>query len=399
MNIFKKIYCRTFQGIMKIVLPLMPYREPKALEKVEDIAPILIEKAIKNVLLVTDKSIKELGLTKTLEKSLEDNKIKFKIFDKVVPNPTSANVENGLKIYNESGCGAIIALGGGSVMDCAKAIGARAVNPKKPLNKMKGLLKVKYPLPPLFAIPTTAGTGSETTVTAVITDSVTHHKYTINDFDLIPHYAVLDASLTLGLPKGLTATTGVDALTHSIEAFIGGATTENTRKNALESARLIFENLPKVVKDGSNIKARKEMLRASYMAGLAFTRSYVGYVHAIAHTLGGEYGVPHGLANAVILPYMLTEYGSSVYKKLKVMAVYCKIAESGDSEQIATKKFIDRIIEMNEDFDIPKAFDCIKEKDIPELAKKASAEANPLYPVPKLMSAKELEKMYYKVRV
>lgn len=398
MNIFSKMYCRAFQGVMRMVLPMMPYREPAILERVEDISGVLIEKNIMKVLVVTDKGIRELGLTKALEKDLKNNKITFEIYDGVIPNPTSVNVEEALNIYNENGCGAIIALGGGSVMDCAKAVGARAVNPEKPLNKMKGLLKVKYPLPPLFAIPTTAGTGSETTVTAVITDHVTHHKYTINDFDLIPHYAVLDAKLTMGLPRGLTATTGMDALTHAIEAFIGNSTTESSRKNALEAARLIFDNLPKVVEDGKNERARSQMLRASYLAGLAFTRSYVGYNHAIAHTLGGKYGVAHGLANAVILPYMLSEYKDMIYKKIKIMAVYCEVARPYDNEQIATSKFINKIIEMNEKFGIPKVFDCIKEEDIPGMAKTASAEANPLYPVPKLMSAKELEKMYYKIK-
>lgn len=398
MNIFSKMYCRAFQGVMKLVQPLMPYREPKMLEGVENISSILIEKEISKVLFITGKDIRELGLTKSLEKSLKDNKIKYEVFDEVVPNPTTVNVENGLRIYVETGCQAIIALGGGSVMDCAKAIGARAVNPKKPLKKMRGLLKVKNPLPPLFAIPTTAGTGSETTVTAVITDNATHHKYTINDFDLIPQYAVLDPKLTIGLPSGLTATTGMDALTHAIEAFIGNSTTDSSRKNALEASRLIIENLPKVVADGKNERARSQMLRASYMAGLAFTRSYVGYNHAIAHTLGGKYGISHGLANAVLLPYMLAEYGDKIYKKIKVMAVYCNVARPYDNEQIATSKFIRHIQEMNEEFGIPRTFDCIRAEDIPSLAKLASSEANPLYPVPKLMSAKELEKMYYKIK-
>jgi alcohol dehydrogenase class IV len=263
---------------------------------------------------------------------------------------------------------------------------------------MKGLLKVKGPIPKFFAIPTTAGTGSETTVSAVITDEKTHHKYVINDFDLIPNYAVLDADLTVGLPVGLTATTGMDALTHAIEAYIGGSTTPETRKHALESARLIFENLPKVCEDGKNIRARSQMLKASYLAGLAFTRSYVGYVHAVAHTLGGKYGVAHGLANAVILPYVLAEYGSTIYKKLKVMAVYCNIARPYDNEQIATSKLLNRIREMNEQFGIPKTFDCIVEQDIPALAALASKEANPLYPVPKLMNAKELTKIYYRIK-
>ena len=320
------------------------------------------------------------------------------VFDDVVPNPTIDNIEAGKACYEENKCEAIIALGGGSVMDCAKMIGARVANPDKTVSQMKGLLKVKNKLPVLIAIPTTAGTGSETTLTAVITDSSTHHKYTINDFDLIPKYAVLDESLTLKLPAGLTATTGMDAFTHAIEAYIGNSTTDFTRRCALDAIRLIVENLPKVYADPSNERARKYMLKASYLAGLAFSRSYVGYVHAIAHSLGGKYGTPHGLANAVILPYVLSEYGPKLNKKLKTMAVFAGIARPYDEEQIAASKFINKIFEFNETFGIPKKFDFINSEDIPELAKKADKEANPLYPVPKLMNAKELEKLYYKLQ-
>ena len=398
MNFFSKAYCRVYQTIFKWVMPLMPYREPQILDSVLDIAPLLLEKNINSVLLVTDNGILDLGLTKSLEKSLKENKIKFTVFSDIVPNPTTTNVENGVEVYNTNACQALIAFGGGSVMDCAKGIGARVSNPDKPINKMKGLLKVKKPIPLLFAIPTTAGTGSETTVTAVITDADSHHKYTINDFKLIPTYAVLDESLTLKLPKGLTATTGMDALTHAIEAFIGNSTTDFTSKCALDAARLIFENITKVYDDGTNERARKHMLKASYLAGCAFTRSYVGYVHAVAHTLGGQYGTPHGLANAVILPYVLAEYGKTINKKLARMAVYCDIAKKYDSEEMAASKFINKILELNDYLGIPKTFDFIKEDDIPEMAKKASAEANPLYPVPKLMSAKELEKIYYKIK-
>lgn len=398
MNFFSKAYCRVYQTIFKWVMPLMPYREPQILDSVLDIAPVLLDKNINNVLLVTDNGILDLGLAKSLEKSLKENKIKFTVFSDIVPNPTTTNVENGVEVYNANACQALIAFGGGSVMDCAKGIGARVSNPDKPINKMKGLLKVKNPIPLLFAIPTTAGTGSETTVTAVITDADSHHKYTINDFKLIPTYAVLDESLTLKLPKGLTATTGMDALTHAIEAFIGNSTTDYASKCALDAARLIFENITKVYDDGSNERSRKHMLKASYLAGCAFTRSYVGYVHAVAHTLGGQYGTPHGLANAVILPYMLAEYGSTINKKLARMAVYCDIAKKYDSEEMAASKFINKILELNDYMGIPKTFDFIKDEDISDMAKKASAEANPLYPVPKLMDAKELEKIYYKIK-
>lgn len=396
MNIFSKIWCRMYQGVFKIAMPLLPYREPQVLESVLKIKEVLKEKNITKVLLVTDSGVKK--LTKSLVDDLKGNEITPVVFDNVMPNPTISVIEDGLKKYLEKECQGIIAFGGGSVMDTAKVIGARIVKPKKSVKKMKGLLKIRKELPTLIAVPTTAGTGSETTIAAVITDEESKRKYPINDFSLIPHFAVLDASLTLGLPQGLTATTGMDALTHAVEAFIGKSTTKDTRLNALNAAKLIIENITKVYDDGSNERARSHMLKASYMAGLAFTKSYVGYVHAIAHSLGGEYHTPHGLANAVILPYVLGVYGKSIHSKLKTMAVFCGVAKQYDSDEIASNKFINKIIEINEYMGIPKKFDCIKSEDIKKLAKNASREANPLYPVPKLLSAKELEKIYYNLQ-
>jgi alcohol dehydrogenase class IV len=398
MNIFNKIYCRVYQWIFKIAMPLLPYRKPETLESVLDIKNILKMNYLKSALIVTDKGIRNLGLVDSLEFDLKDNLITPTIFDNIVPNPTVQNIEDGVKTYTENNCDCIIAFGGGSVMDCAKMIGARVSNPKKTVSKMKGLLKVKNKLPMLIAIPTTAGTGSETTIAAVITDPEKKHKYVINDFKLIPYYAVLDANLTLGLPKHITSTTGMDALTHAIEAYIGNTTTEETRKASLEACRLIFENIKKVYDDGSNLRSRQYMLKASYLAGVAFTRSYVGYVHAIAHSLGGKYNTPHGLANAVVLPYVLSEYKESVYKKLSEIAIYSGVARKYDSEQNAANKLINKIFELNEYMGIPRKFDFIEEDDIYEMSKHASIEANPLYPVPKLMSRKELAKIYYKIK-
>lgn len=388
------MYCRMYQGIFKMAMPLLPYREPITLESVLDIKSVLKSNNINKVLIVTDNGVRGLGLTTSLEKDLEENEIGVSVYDKTVPNPTIDCIEEALDMYISEGCKGIIAFGGGSVMDCAKVVGARSVKPNQSVEKMKGLLKVGKKLPLLIAIPTTAGTGSETTLAAVITDSKTHYKYPINDFNLIPQYAVLDSSLTLGLPKGLTATTGMDALTHAIEAYIGKSTTKKTRTCALEACKLIFENLPKAYTNGKDKDARQNMLRASYLAGVAFTRSYVGYVHAIAHSLGGKYGVPHGLANAIILPYMLNEYDKSAHKKLKEIAVYCGLAEESDSAKVASSKVINKIIEFNTNMQIPNKIEGIKEKDIPALAILADKEGNPLYPVPKLMNAKELEEMY-----
>ena len=399
MNIFKKLYCRVYQGIFRLILPILPYREPKILKSNNDISTLLKEKKIDNVMLVTDKTLKSIGLTKSLEENLTLSNIKVVVFSDVVANPTTQNVEDGLKLYKKQLCNGLIAFGGGSSMDCAKAIGARIVKPKKSLSKMKGLLKICKKLPLLIAIPTTAGTGSETTLAAVITDSVTRHKYAINDFSLIPHFAMLDATLTINLPKFVTATTGMDALTHAIESYIGRSTTKDTRKNALEATKLIFENLYEAYLHGENLKARQNMLLASYKAGLAFTKSYVGYVHAIAHSLGGKYNVAHGLANAVILPIMLKKYNKAVYKKLYKMALYVGLIDEKVGVEEGALLFIEKIEELNKKMNIGNTIKELKKEDIENLARTAEKEGNPLYPVPVLYTAKELEDVYYKLLV
>lgn len=398
MNWFKKLYCRAFQTVFKIALPILPYREPKILKTNDDVLIALKEKNINKVLLVTDQGIKNLGLTNSLETTLAENKIEVYVFDQTVPNPTTQNVEDAYNIYKQNNCKAIIGFGGGSVMDCAKATGIRVARPKKTLGQLKGILKVRKKLPTLIAVPTTAGTGSETTLAAVITDSVTRHKYAINDFPLIPKYALLNAELTIGLPKHITSTTGMDALTHAVEAYIGRSTTKQTRTCALKATKLIFENLLVSYNEPSNLQARENMLVAAYNAGLAFTKSYVGYVHAVAHSLGGKYNVAHGLANAVILPYVLRKFGRKIYKKLWEMGIYAGLFNENTPKEVGAKIFIEKIEEMNSIMNIPTKIDEIKDEDIPSLAKTAEHEANSLYPVPVLYTAEELELIYREVK-
>ncbi len=397
MNQLRKIYCRTFQTAFKIALPFLPYRTPETIGSVKGIPDILKKRKCSAVLIITDAGIRKLGLTKRLQKVLTDYDIPYFIYDKTVANPTTVNVAEALSIYQENGCDAIIGFGGGSSMDCAKAVGARAAKPKQSLAKMKGILKVRKKLPLLMAIPTTAGTGSETTLAAVITDAETRHKYAINDFPLIPRYAVLDPKVTVSLPPSITATTGMDALTHAVEAFIGNSTTYGTRQNALLAVRLIFENIDTAYRDGKNIDARRNMLHASYYAGCAFTKSYVGYVHAVAHSLGGEYNVPHGLANAVILPLVLESYGESVHKKLHKLAVAAGISDPETPISESAERFIQAIKEMKKRFGIGDHIPEINDVDIPKLAHYADKEANPLYPVPVLMDSSELEGFYYRL--
>lgn len=397
MNKLKKLYCRTFQTVFKIAIPFLPYRTPEIIGSVKGIPEVIQKKKCRHALIITDGGIRKLGLLRRLEIALTDNEIFYTIYDKTVANPTTENVEEAVELYHTRECDCIIGFGGGSSMDCAKAVGARIAQPRYSLEKMKGILKVWKKLPLLIAIPTTAGTGSETTLACVITDAETRHKYVINSFPLIPHYAVLDPKVTLSLPPHITSTTGLDALTHAVEAYIGRSTTRGTRKNALMATKLIFENLDTAYFDGSNVDARRNMLHAAYYAGSAFTKSYVGYVHAVAHSLGGQYNVPHGLANAVILPMVLESYGPTIHKKLRRLAIEARLCGKDTPTEEAAQLFIQAVKDMKQRFDIGDTIPAIQEEDIEKLARYADKEANPLYPVPVLMNAKELESFYYQL--
>lgn len=395
MNVFKKIYCRIFQECFHIAIPILPYRDPKILNSIEELPAEFAKNGIKKVFLVTDSFLR--SLAEKLIELLPQAGIECIVYDKTKPNPTVSDIEEALAIYKAENCEALIGFGGGSAIDCAKAVGARVACPRKSLAQMKGILKVHHKLPLLAAIPTTAGTGSETTVATIITDDKTHYKYPINDFPLIPHIAVLDPKMTYTMPASLTATTGMDALTHAIEAFIGRSTTKQTRDYSIRAVKLIFANIENAYKNGYDENARRNMLIAANLAGSAFTRSYVGYVHAVAHSLGGAYNTPHGLANSVLLPVVLESYGSKIWKKLKVLAVAGGIASEANSAQTAAEKFIAEIYRLNEAMNIPKTLKGIKVEDVPELARRADKEANPLYPVPILWNAKELEHFYFDV--
>lgn len=395
MNSFKELYCRTFQAVFHIAIPLLPYRDPKTHQSLDAIPDILGKK---KALIVTDQGLVRAGLLSMLTDVLDRAGSAYAIYDQTIPNPTIDNVEAARQLYIDEHCEVLIALGGGSAMDCAKAAGARIAQPFMTIPQMRGILRVWRRLPLLIAIPTTAGTGSETTLAAVITDAKLHYKYPIESFPLIPHHAVLDYRLTTGLPKHITATTGMDALTHAIEAYIGGSTTRETRAAAIEATRLIHTYLYRAYMDGTDAEARQQMLQAAFYAGLAFSKSYVGYVHAVAHSLGGQYGTPHGLANSVLLPIVLRDYGVYAEKKLARLARKAGVVSEGKNDCETARCFINWIQEMNDKMQIPRRLDGIREMDIPGMARKAAAEGNPLYPVPRLMDAKELERYYHMVK-
>lgn len=397
MNPIKAIYCRTVQAVLRAALPVLPYREPQVFHNCGELKCVFQKENIRRVLIVTDAGIVRSGIAAQLEAVLDEDDISYAVYDQTRPNPTVVNVEQALSLYRRYRCQALIAIGGGSSMDCAKAVGARLARPGTPLGKLKGTLRILRPLPTLIAIPTTAGTGSETTLAAVITDTQAQHKYVMNDFVLIPKYAVLDARLTLSLPPHLTATTGMDALTHAVEAYIGHSTTRQTRQEALEATRLVFANVERAYRNGKDYEARSNMLTAAYRAGIAFSRSYVGYVHAVAHSLGGQYNIPHGLANAVLLPYVLERYGSCVHRKLHDLAVAAGVASPKEEDADAAAKFIRAIRQLNARMGIPETLEGIRPEDIPVMAAHAEKEANPLYPVPRLMTREELTFFYEQV--
>mgnify|MGYP004620387501 FL=1 len=397
MNPIKAIYCRTVQAVLRAALPVLPYREPQVFHSCGELSTVFQKENIRRVLIVTDAGIVRSGIASQLEAVLDEDDISYAVYDQTRPNPTVVNVEQALSLYQRYRCQALIAIGGGSSMDCAKAVGARLARPGTPLGKLKGTLRILRPLPTLIAIPTTAGTGSETTLAAVITDTQAQHKYVMNDFVLIPKYAVLDARLTLSLPPHLTATTCMDALTHAVEAYIGRSTTRQTRQEALEATRLVFANVERAYRNGKDYEARSNMLTAAYRAGIAFSRSYVGYVHAVAHSLGGQYNIPHGLANAVLLPYVLENYGSCIHRKLHDLAVAAGVASPQEEDAIAAAKFIRAIRQLNARMGIPETLEGIRPEDIPVMAAHAEKEANPLYPVPRLMTREELTFFYEQV--
>lgn len=399
MAILTNAFCRVYQKTFKMVMPVFNWDEPELLKgpgAIKDLPALVKSKGVNNVLVVTDKGLMSLNLLDSLFEALEKQGIKYTVYDGVQPNPSIENIEEGRRIYLKNNCEGIIAFGGGSPMDCAKVVGARIANPNKSVSQMRGLLKVVRKIPPFFAVPTTAGTGSETTLAAVVSNMQTHEKYAINDPQLRPKYAVLDPELTTGLPKKITSTTGMDALTHAVEAYIGQSGVKSTNEYAEKATKLIFENLEKAYEDGKNIEARENMLVASYYAGMAFTRAYVGYVHAIAHNLGGLYGTPHGLANAVILPHVLEYYGESAYAKLADLAEIVGIDGADDKEKAL--KFIEEIKRMNKAMEIPEHFDFIKDEDIPTIVERALKEGNPLYPVPKIMDKEDCAQVVKTIR-
>ena len=399
-NRWETLGCRAFQAALKVGNCLMGYRMPECLEgagKVAELGAFLRERKMGDALVVTGSGMMRRGQLAPMLRGFEENGIRYVVETYDATDPTSEDVERGYRAYREHGCRMIVAVGGGSRIDCAKAIAARVAQPRKGVAQLQGLLKVHRRTPCVVAIPTTAGAGSETTVAAVITDAATHRKASINDPFLIPHYAVLDPEMTVGLPPFMTAITGMDALTHAVEAYTNRTyNTELEDRLAREAVKRIHDSLPAAFADGSDLAARQSMQRAAFCAGRAFTRGCVGYVHAIGHALGSLYSIPHGLAMAVLLPHVLRRYGPAVHGRLAELADVCGIGSGSAQEKAGA--FIEWIEAMNRRMGLPEGFDMIREEDIPQIIAWALKEANPLYPVPVVWDAQDMRSLLDTVR-
>ncbi len=395
-----KIILRIYKIIIKLYVQTLRLQKTVILNQSNssvEIAAIIKKKKFTSILIITDKTIIANKLHFKITKELKLKKIQHFIYDNVIPNPTVQNVNEASEIYRQNGCAAIIAIGGGSVIDCAK-LASVVVLSGKPVQSYDRLIPFIRARVPLIAIPTTSGSGSEVTMSAVITDTARKKKMPISDKKLVPDYVILDPDYTKKLPKEITAATGMDALTHAVESYIGTWSFKESRQFAKDAVKLVLKNLEKAYSDGTDKDTRANMALAATYGGFAFRLSSLGYCHAVAHRMSELYAIPHGLANAIILPHVLDFSFESCYKKLAELAVYAEIGSDKKTEKENAELFIAKIKNMNRKMKIPAVIKEIKNEDIPLIAKRAAAEANAIYPVPKIMNRKELTEFIFKLK-
>jgi alcohol dehydrogenase len=349
----------------------------------------------RKILLVTDLGVEKRGLIEPLTEALAAGGPKraaenLVVFDEVTADAPIPVIEKGIEILRHAKCDALVAIGGGSVIDAAKVIGLAAANDKHP-RELVGYFRGRHAPAPIYAVPTTAGTGSEVTVAAVISDPEREAKLVIADTRIVPRMAALDPLLMTGLPRDVTASTGMDALTHAIEAYVGYWSTAFTDHMALSAVGMIYANLPLAYENGNDLAAREKMALASTYAGLAFTRANVGNVHAIAHQLGGKYHTPHGLANAIMLPHVLRFSSAAITGKLARLAQSARLGNADEPQAELAQRFLDSIDVLSRKIDIPRRLEALREEDIPQLAQAARREADFNYPVPRVMSQQDCE--------
>ncbi|EGT4144761.1 L-threonine dehydrogenase [Clostridium perfringens] len=342
----------------------------------KDAGEQVAELGFKKALIVTDKVLGQIGIVKKVTDVLDNKSIEYAIYDETKPNPTVKNVNDGLALLKEKECDFVISLGGGSAHDCAKGIALLATNGGE-IKDYEGVDKSKKPQLPMVGINTTAGTGSEMTLFAIITDEERHIKMALVDKHLTPIIAVNDPMLMLAMPKSLTAATGMDALTHAIEAYVSTSATPITDACAEKAIELISNYLVNAVENGQDVEARDMMAYAEYLAGMAFNNASLGYVHAMAHQLGGFYNLPHGVCNAILLPHV------QEYNKATSASRLAKIAKimggniEGLTDEQGADLCIDMIKSLSQTIGIPEGLGVlgVKESDFETLATNALNDA------------------------
>ncbi len=397
----KKGYYRFVQLFTIPFSHLMTKEKPKMLigpGSIKSLYKELKSEGAAKPLIVTDKELTKIKLLDGMFRTFEENNIEYLVFDEVAPNPTISMVEAAKSTYLENNCDSMIGFGGGSPIDCAKIALGLTVKPGTTVKDLGMFFSIKGDIPPFFAVPTTAGTGTETNFGAIITDPDNRRKFATASKKLLAKCVVLDPELSLGLPPEVTATTGMDALTHAVESYINVAGGESGNENAIKAVKIIFENLLNLYENGNQIEAREAMAQAAHYAGLAMNVGFLGYVHAIAHKLGGMYNIPHGLANAVILPHVLDYYGQKVHKKLSKLAIAAGIGVEQEPRSALAERFIQTVREMNETMNIPSSIKEINDDDIDIIAEAAINEAHPMYPVPKFMKLEDLREIIIKLK-
>jgi alcohol dehydrogenase class IV len=382
--LIRKIKHRLLLTLMRLLAPLMGGSGRLTLfagsASASQLCQHIARTGASRVMIVTDKPLRELGVADQAVTTLVAAGIDIAWFDGVEPNPTFKQVEAGAQEVARHGSEAIVAVGGGSSMDAAKVIALCATNEGSP-TEWVGHNKFKHAPLPVFAIPTTSGTGSEATMGAVISDSVTHDKGIVVGDAMLPVAAALDPDLSLGLPAHITAATGIDALTHAIEAYIGVWERGSRSQDSEMAVKLIFNHLATACRDGSNREARESMALAAFYGGAAINQVNVGNVHAIAHQLGAQYGIPHGLANALVLPHVLDFCVEQARPRLAALGRL--IGLSGGEAELASG-FIQAVRDLQAEIGIPLVSDLIKAQDYESICDMAIAEGDG-YPVPRLL--------------
>lgn len=386
-NLFSRLRVRALGFAVRLApapTPLMLTGPDSALE----LARMIADRGARSVVVVTDAMLVKLGVVTPVLNALKEAGLTVTVFSEVEPDPSIAIIMTGLERLKASEAGAVLAIGGGSSIDAAKAMIACHASKRRP-EQLDGYFKVRAQVLPFFAIPTTAGSGSEVTIASVVSDPDAGRKFAIVDNKLVPVAIALDPKLMLGLPLQVTAATGMDALTHAIESHLSTLSSPATQALSAAAARAIFRDLPRACENGGDVAARQSLAVASCMAGMAFTKVSVGYVHAIAHQLGPLYHLPHGYLNAILLPYVLDAYIDGATSPLAELALACGLGQDGDEPRSLAERLIVEIRELNANIGIPHTIEQITDSDIPEIVKRALAEAHGTYAVPHYLTVAE----------